>query len=151
MGISQTFKTENRGSKAGFLETTSYELERNEPSVSIDELSSSGCDQNIAGQGELEPGGDGETVDRSDDRFSQPLHLNHRVGLRILHVSLENRLRSGQIDAGAERSTRSGENHDLDGLVGVHLLERTREIRHHRFRERIERFRTVDRDDADPA
>lgn len=93
--------------------------------------------QDIAGERDLEAGGDSKTRDRTDDRLAAPLHLDHRVGVRILDVALEHRLRRRQVDARAERAAAAGDDYDTHRLVAFKGLEGAGEVGDHGLGQRV--------------
>lgn len=109
----------------------------NEPSMSIDELSSSGSNNNITSEGNLEASRDGKPSDCSDDRLAASLHLRDGVGLDVLNIALEDIFGGSEIDAGTEGSSRPGQNDDPHRFIGVEFLECLSEVSHHGASERV--------------
>lgn len=85
--------------------------------MSVQEFSSFRRDDDIAGERDLEPGGDREPVNCSDDGLSAPLHLGNGVGLHVLHIALENVLGGGEINAGTKHATGPRQNDDPDRFL----------------------------------
>nr|CAD1826466.1 unnamed protein product [Ananas comosus var. bracteatus] len=104
----------------------------------VDQLGVAARDEQVAGEGDLEPGGDGESGDGADDGLAAHAHGGDGVGGGVLDVALEDILGGGEVDAGAEGAAAPG--------VGVEAAERACERDHHGARERVERARAVDGD-----
>lgn len=72
--------------------------------MSVDELSPFGSDKYVASQSDLEPSGDREPRNRSDDRLPAAFHLQNRIGFNVLHIPLEHLLRRTKVYTGTEGS-----------------------------------------------
>nr|CAD1834622.1 unnamed protein product [Ananas comosus var. bracteatus] len=88
-------------------------------------------DEQVAGEGDLKPGGDGESGNGADDGLAARGHGGDGVGGGVLDVALEDILGGGEVDTGAEGVAAPG--------VGVEAAERACERDHHGARERVER------------
>lgn len=97
----------------------------------IDELRPFSGDQNIAGQGDLQTGCDREPINGSDDGLGAELHLGDGVGLGVLNVALEDVLRGGEIDSGAEGSAGPGQDYGPDRVIPAQGLDSASKIHHH--------------------
>jgi hypothetical protein len=128
--------------------------------VRVGEPGAFGRDQEIAVERDLEATGNGDAVDRADERLGvrreraaerQPAvvaplpHVGEAFAL--LHLPGAEFL---QVDARAERRVGAGEDHHVDGVVGVALLDRGRQRLAHRAVERVARLGPVQRNDRDP-
>lgn len=115
----------------------------------VDELGVASGDQHVAGERDLEAGGDGEPGDRADDGLAAALHLGDGVGRVVLDVALEDLFRRREVDAGAEGAAAAGENDGSHRRVVVEAAERAGEGHHHGTGERVEGLGPVDGDEGD--
>ncbi len=109
-----------------------------------------GGDAQVAPHGQLEPAGDGGTLDGGDDRLAeaQPCrpHRARPVIADRAPVTVGERL---EVGAGAEVPAGAGEHGHGQGVVGVERLERLEQQRRRGRVDGVAPLRTVDRDDAD--
>ncbi|OAY78011.1 hypothetical protein ACMD2_24089 [Ananas comosus] len=112
----------------------------------VDQLGIVARDEQVASEGDLEPGGDGESGDGADDGLAARGHGGDGVGGGVLDVALEDVLGGGEVDAGVEGAAAPGKDHGGHGGIGVEAAEHAWERDHHGARERVEHARAVDGD-----
>src|SRR5262245_58222628 len=113
------------------------------------------CDQHVAAERELEAPGDGEAVDRADDRQRATRHgveqalvaaTDRRRDVRLARPLATELL---QVDAGAERPAHPGQDDDVNVAGPRDVGERVAQSVAQLTRERVQRLRPIERQRGD--
>ena len=102
-------------------------------------------DDQVAGERDLEAAGDGEALDRGDDRLARRAldDAGEAAALDVRALALDEGL---QVHAGAEALAGAGEDRHLQVVVGVEAVERGGDAGGQRGVDRVARVGTVERD-----
>ena len=110
------------------------------------ELGLAGGDDEVAGQRDLEPAGDGEALDRRDERLARGA-LGDAREPAVAHPRALAAHEGLEIHAGAEARAGAGDDADRKVALGVELVERRRHPFGQRQVDRVARVRAVERDE----
>ena len=100
-----------------------------DPGVGIGERRPFGRDEEVAPQGQLEPAGDGDAVDRPDDRLADERERSALLWRPVVVAErLDRRAAPGaqllEVEPGAEGGVGPGEDDDVDPVVAVEVTDR---------------------------
>ena len=105
-------------------------------------------DANIGGQRQVQPSTDSSTVDRSD-RGQRAFADGHEPVVQPLQALFGRTAQRRQVGTGAERLTRTGDDHGVHIRVGFGPLHGGAQLRRHLAGDSVASFGVVDRNQRD--